>query len=228
MSHDYTDRLQALMRSRGFVSYAQLCQASGVTEKVIRRLRRGQIATMQLGTIGKVAQGLGVSTSELLSALTESESAAVSSIASNATPPNVTQPNVTQPNVTQPNALQAEYDRLQQQLDRQSVELQTTFQQAALQTLESWLLQWPTAAYAAQQNPTAPAVKLLPLVRPIENLLREWGVEAIGQVGETVAFDPAIHQPIGNVPNSGDPVQVKYVGYRQGDRLIHRAKVNVN
>jgi transcriptional regulator with XRE-family HTH domain len=205
MGGDYTDRLQALMQSRGIQTYAELCQVSGVTEKVIRRLRRGQMATMQLGTIGKVAQGLGLSTSALLTALTESPDPA---------PP------------TDP--LQAEYDRLQQQLQEQSAESQKAFQQAALQTLESWLLQWPTAAYAAQQNPTAPAVKLLPLVRPVENLLREWGVEPIGQVGATVEFDPAIHQPIGAAPNPGDSVQVKYVGYRHGDRLIHRAKVNLN
>ncbi|NJM49363.1 MAG: helix-turn-helix domain-containing protein [Alkalinema sp. RU_4_3] len=48
----------------------------------------------------------------------------------------------------------------------------------ALQVLEPWLLQWSAAVYAAQQNPLAPAVKLVPLMRPVEMLVESWGVQA--------------------------------------------------
>ncbi len=204
-SPDYTDRLQTLMGSIGITTYTELCQVAGVTEKVIRRLRRGQIAMMQIGTLAKIAQGLQISAAELLAQFTDGRS-----------------------NGAEDAALQVEYDRLQQQLLTQRETLLQEFQQTTLQTIESWMLQWPTAAHAAQQNPTAPAVKLLPLVRPLENLLMQWGIVAIGEVGATIGFDPQQHQVMGTTPNPGDPVRVRYVGYRQGDRLLYRAKVSVS
>jgi transcriptional regulator with XRE-family HTH domain len=197
-----TDRLRQLMQSVGIRTYAELCQTTGVTEKVIRRLRQGAIGQMQIGTLEKIAQGLNLSAAALLAQFTSTDSAA--------TPD-----------------LQREYDRLQTQLQTQRAELLQEFQQSTLQTLESWMLQWPTAAQAAQQNPTAPAVKLLPLVRPVENLLTQWGIEPIGQVGQTIAYNPQEHQVMGALPQPGDPVRVRYVGYRQGDRLLHRAQVSV-
>ncbi len=200
---DRTDRLRQLMQSVGINTYAELCQTTGVTEKVIRRLRRGAIGQMQIGTLQKIARGLNLSAADLLAQFTSTstDTAATSD-------------------------LQREYDRLQTQLTIQRETLLQEFQQSSLQTLESWMLQWPTAAYAAQQNPTAPAVKLLPLVRPVENLLTQWGIEPIGQVGATIGFDPQQHQVMGTIANPGDPVQVRYVGYRQGDRLLYRAKVS--
>ncbi|MBE9032607.1 helix-turn-helix domain-containing protein [filamentous cyanobacterium LEGE 11480] len=205
---DYTDRLQGLMQACDIKTYAQLCQTTGVSEKVIRRLRRGQIQQMQIGTLQKIAQGLDMSAATLLATFTDS-----------------TRPKPTQATTT-PSDLQLEYDRLQQQLQTQRETLLQEFQQASLQILESWLLQWPTAAYAAQQNPTAPAVKLLPLVKPVENLLKQWDLAPIGRVGETLNFDPTQHQVMGARPNPGDPVRVRYIGYQQGDRLLHRAKVS--
>jgi molecular chaperone GrpE (heat shock protein) len=199
---DYTDRLRELMQSVGIQTYAELCQTTGVTEKVIRRLRRGAIGQMQIGTLAKIAQGLNLSAAALLAEFTRPDTAAMPD-------------------------LKQEYDRLQTQLTTQRETLNQEFQQITLQTLESWMLQWPTAAHAAQQNPTAPAVKLLPLVRPVENLLTQWGIAPIGQVGETIAFDPQQHQVMGPMPQPGDPVRVRYVGYRQGDRLLHRAKVSI-
>ncbi len=197
---DYTDRLRQLMQAIGITTYAELCQVAGVTEKVIRRLRRGAIGQMQIGTLQKIAQGLQISAPELLAQFTDGP---------------------------EPAALQVEYDRLQAQLHTQRDTLFQEFQQTTLQTIESWMLQWPTAAHAAQQNPTAPAVKLLPLVRPVENLLVQWGIEPIGTVGATIGFDPQQHQVMGAMPQSGAPVRVRYVGYMQADRLLYRAKVSV-
>jgi transcriptional regulator with XRE-family HTH domain len=197
---DYTDRLRQLMQAIGITTYTELCQVTGVTEKVIRRLRRGAIGQMQIGTLQKIAQGLRISAPELLAQFTDGPEQA---------------------------ALQVEYDRLQAQLHTQRDTLFQEFQQTTLQTIESWMLQWPTAAHAAQQNPTAPAVKLLPLVRPVENLLRQWGIEPIETVGATIGFDPQQHQVMGAMPQPGDPVRVRYVGYMQADRLLYRAKVSV-
>jgi hypothetical protein len=100
-------------------------------------------------------------------------------------------------------------------------------QAQVLDQLESLLLQWPTAAHAARQNPMAPAVKLLPLLKPLEQLLTAWSIEPIGTVGESLPYDPQSQtwMGTGDAPILGTPVQVRYVGYRQGDRLLYRAKV---
>ena len=123
-------------------------------------------------------------------------------------------------------ALQQEYDRLQQQLVQQRQMLWQEFQQASIQTLESLLLQLPTAAYAAQQNPQAPAVKLLPLLRPLDRLLADWGIESIAPVGAEISYDPRYHQLMAGTAQTGEQVKVRYAGYRQGDRLLYRAKVS--
>lgn len=121
--------------------------------------------------------------------------------------------------------LRQEYQRLQSQLEQQRLQLQQEFQQTSLHILESWLLFYPAAAYAAQQKPDAPAVKLLPLMRPIEQLIKSWGVEMVAPVGAEVPFDPQYHQLEAGTANPGDPVRIRKPGYRHGNKLLHRAKV---
>jgi molecular chaperone GrpE (heat shock protein) len=125
--------------------------------------------------------------------------------------------------------LETEYKRLQAELSTQSVTLKAQFQQNALNTLEPWLLQWPTAAAHAQQNPAFSAQKLLPLTRPIAALLKQWQIEAIAAVGDWVPYDPRWHEFMGEglPPAESTLVVVRYVGYRQEDRLLYRAKVSL-
>ena len=106
-----------------------------------------------------------------------------------------------------------------------SVSSREQFQRESLQIIESWLLQWPTAVSAIAQNPDLPAQRIIKLLNPLDKLLQSWGVEKIGQVGEEVSYNPQQHQLLsGNVePNS--TVRVRYVGYRQGEKLLYRAKV---
>ena len=120
--------------------------------------------------------------------------------------------------------LQDEYDRLQQQLVQQRQGLWLEFQQASVQMLESLLLQLPTAAYAAQQNPQAPAVKLLPLLRPLDQLLESWGIESIASVGDAVPYDPQQHQLMMGTAQPGDSVKIRYTGYRQGRSIALSGK----
>jgi molecular chaperone GrpE (heat shock protein) len=125
--------------------------------------------------------------------------------------------------------LNQEYQRLQKQLQDQQAQLWQEYQRSTVQALESLLLQWPTAAYAARQHPEAPAMKILPLLRPLETLLDVWGIVLIGEVGAEIAFDPQWHQlmPGGeSTATKGDKVTVRYVGYRQGETLLYRAKVS--
>ncbi len=193
------------MQQAGVSSFKALSRKAGVSERQVRRLRQGQVGQMRVETLLKISQVLQVSISELLTLFDETQ-------------------RVDEP--ASQTDLRREYQRLQQQMQEQREALVQEFQQSSLQVLESWLLQWPTAAYAAQQNQQLPAVRLLPLVRPVEQLLQEWGVEAIASVGSEIPYDPQLHQLMEGNAQPGATVRVRYVGYRQGDKLLYRAKVS--
>lgn len=213
--------LQVLMQRVGFSSYRSLSQASGISEKQIRHLRQGNIAQTRLEMLMKLSQALQVSLTDLLRSL-DAESGQASY--ENVSPAKAESDNS---DLVQELAhLRQEYDRLQSKLSEQKQALQQEFQQSSLQILESLLLQLPTAAYAAQQNPQAPAVKLLPLLKPLDRLLMDWGIEAIAEVGSEVPYDPQQHQLMEGFAKAGDRVRVRYTGYRQGDRLLYRARVS--
>lgn len=58
-------------------------------------------------------------------------------------------------------------------------------------------------------------------------ILKEYGVEAVGEVGET--FDPSIHEAVSAENGEGGETvtQVLQKGYRMGEQLIRPAKVVV-
>ncbi len=229
MSQNLTYRLRELMRSVGFSSFKALSQAATVSEKQLLRLRRGETAQLRVETLVKLSQVLQVSVAELLAEFDESEgqrlvvSGQRSAISNQQSAQLKTQTFSAQQELSD---LRQEYDRLRQQLVQQRHDLWQEFQHSSMQTLESLLLQLPTAMYAAQQNPQAPAVKLLPLLRPLERLLQEWGIEAIAAVGSEIPYDPQQHQLMTGTVQPGERVRVRYIGYRQGDRLLYRAKVS--
>ena len=105
--------------------------------------------------------------------------------------------------------------------------MQQEFQQSSLQILESLILQFPTAAQKAQENPQLAAVKIVPLVqKPLEKLLQQWGIEAIAPVGAELPYDPQLHQLMEGNAQPGEIVKVRYTGYRQGEKLLYRVKVS--
>jgi DNA-binding Xre family transcriptional regulator len=187
------------MRSRQITTFRQLRDLTGISQKQLLKLRRGELQQLRLETLTQFATQLELSLSELLTLF----------------------------ELVPPDPIQKEYDRVKAQLSEQQESLLEDFQRSSLQTLEPWLLQWSAAAYAAQQNPQAPAVKLLPLVRPIEQLLQDWGIEPSAIVGSEIPYDPQQHQLMGGIAQPGDLVRVRYAGYRQRDRLLYRAKVSL-
>lgn len=223
---DSTNELRRLMQQVGLTSYKALSDATGVSEKQIRKLRRGQISQMRVETLEKLSRVLQVSVGELMAGSGEwgvgsgDQGSGIRDweLGSGKQGQRSERDEVGE--------LRREYDRLQAQLLQQRQELWQEFQQSSVQVLESLLLQLPTAAYAAQQNPQAPAVKLLPLLRPIATLLQQWGIEAIAPVGSEVPYDPQQHQLMEGTADVGDRVRVRYTGYRQGDKLLYRAKVS--
>ncbi|EGJ31801.1 MULTISPECIES: nucleotide exchange factor GrpE [Moorena] len=202
---NYSEQLRQLMAKVDIPSFRQLSLRADVSELQLRRLRKGQVSQMQLKTLLKLAEALQVSLNQLLVMFLPDS---VSTLQQ------------------EDSTFKQEYQRLEQQLEQQRQTLMQEFQQSSLQVLESWLVQWPTAAYAAQQNEQLPAVRLLPLVKPVEQLLEKWGVEAIASVGQEIPYDPQQHQLMSGSAQPGDRVRVRYTGYRIGDKLLHRAKVS--
>ena len=206
-NHDRTAQLQKLMHQAGFSSFRSFAQAATVSEPQIRRLRQGQLSQMRLETLQKISQSLNLPLADLLTIFGDQTGDQALSKG-------------------ETEAIKQEYDRLQTQLSHQREALWQEFQQSSLQILESLLLQLPTAAHAARQNPQLSAVKLLPLLSPIDRLLETWDIHPIATVGSEVAYDPQQHQLMEGSAKSGDPVRVRYTGYCQGDRGLYRAKVS--
>jgi DNA-binding Xre family transcriptional regulator len=202
-STNHTQALRSLMAQANIPTYRALSQVSGVSRQAIDRLRGGQVETLRLSTAQRLSDALGISLVDL--------------IAGFGTVPAVPDRALD---------LRQECDRLQAQLATQAETVRQQVQQAAIAQLEPWLLQWPTAVLAAQQKPELSAQKLLPLVRPVEALVQSWGLTPLEAVGAEVLFDPRLHQAHGACLKPGQRVRVSHVGYRQGDRLLYRARVS--
>lgn len=216
----YAARLAELMQQAGIANVDELREISGLSGWQLSRIQYGLLPKMSVEALINLAKALKLSPESVLSYLhpellphTEAQENNRDRALENDQTQRIEQ-------------LQTEYQRLQQQLEEQKERLQQEFQQQALSVLESWLLQWPTAAAAAQKNPDFPAVKLLPLVKPLANLLNHWQVEAIASVGETIVYDPQWHQLMDGEVEPGSSVVVRYVGYRQEQKLLYRAKVS--
>ncbi|MFM7471891.1 MAG: helix-turn-helix domain-containing protein [Nodosilinea sp.] len=196
---DLSPRLQGLMQKAGLTSYRALCRGAGVSRLTVDQLRQGQVARLRVDRVQRLSQVLGLTPAELIDQFADSE-------ASVAAPCSANSPET------------GSSDRFA------AVEQQ--FQDQAIALLEPWLLQWPAAVYAAQQNPNLPASRLIPLGQPWQHLLSSWQVTAIGEVGAEVIYDPRLHQPLEGSLSPGQLARIRYPGYHQGDRLLYRARVS--
>jgi molecular chaperone GrpE (heat shock protein) len=218
---DYSPQLQSLMQQVEIPSYRALSQVSGVSRSTINAIRQGRLLGLKVETLLKLSHTLQVPLATLVEQFAPQMTPLFEAPAVTASTPAATA------ETAQVRALKQEYERLQQRLESQQSEIRQAVQLDAIAQIESWLLQWPTAVNAVQQNDTLPASRLLPLVKPLEKLLQSWHITRIGEVGETVAYDPQLHQPMSGVLQPGDLVSIRNVGYRQGEKLLYRAKVKL-
>ena len=211
-----TARLKQLMAAADISSFRALARQAEVSDWSVTQLRRDRIAAMRIDILQKLAAALKLPLPELLHhfGVLDALSPSAKTLPTTAAKHDRTA------------TLEAEYQRLQTQLAAQADRLQQQFQKETLNTLESWLLQWPTVVHAVDKNPELPASRLVPLVEPVQNLLKQWGLEAIAPVGAEVPFDPQQHQLMNGTADPGDLVKVRYTGFRQGDALLYRAKVS--
>jgi molecular chaperone GrpE (heat shock protein) len=211
---DFTQKLQGLMQRIGISSFKALSRAANVSEYQLLRLRQGKLEQMRVDVLLKLSLVLQMPLSELVVTfssreLLQDKTASIQEL------------------LQEIADLKKEYERSQLQLEQQREILVQELQQSTLQLLEPLLLQWPTAAQKAQENPQLAAVKIVPLVqKPLEKLLQAWGVEAIAPVGAELSYNPQLHQLMEGTPQPGETVKVRYTGYFQGEKLLHRAKVS--
>nr|WP_322658759.1 nucleotide exchange factor GrpE [Dendronalium sp. ChiSLP03b]MDZ8204942.1 nucleotide exchange factor GrpE [Dendronalium sp. ChiSLP03b] len=211
---DFSKKLQDLMQRVDISSFKALSRAATVSAHQILQLRRGKLEQMRVDVLLKLSSVLQVSLSELVATFSRVDLVKEKAV-------------TTQELLQEIADLKTEYQRSQLQQEQQRELLLQEFQQSSLQMLESLLLQWPTAAQKAQENPQLAAVKIVPLVqKPLERILQAWGIEAIAPVGAEIPYDPQLHQLMEGTAQPGEIVKVRYIGYLQGDKLLHRAKVS--
>lgn len=208
-------QLQYLMEEVNIADIRELSRLSGISEWQLTRLEYGLLLKMPVEILFKLSDILKVPVTSLLSVFCP-----------DLMPVEDTTLGSTEERTKELGVIKLEYQRLQKQHEQQKEQLQQEFQQSSLAVIEPLLVQWPTVEAAAKKNPQLSAVKILPLVKPIMELLKRWGIEPIGIVAEHTPYNPQIHQIMEGVANPGDPVQVRYVGYRQGEKLLYRAKVS--
>jgi DNA-binding Xre family transcriptional regulator len=206
MGIDRTAQLQELMQKVGISSFRELYRSTGTSAHTIKKLRSGEIDTLRWQTIVKISDIFQISIDEFTSIFGDRDLGSQSRSIG---------------------ILQQEYQQLQQQFQQQRETLQSEFQAQSLQTIESFLTYFPTAKHAAINNPDFPASKLFPLVASIDRLIQSWSVTVIGDVGSQVKYNPRWHQLIAGIASPDQLVTVRYVGYRQDDKLIFRAKVGL-
>ena len=194
---DYSPQLRTLMQAAGLGSYRALARAAGVSRGMVDHLRQGQVGRLPVQTLLHLSQALQVPATDLMAQFGAPVDLSPSPVQVSSLP-----------------SPDPDGDRRRQ------------FQAEALACLEPWLRQWPTAVAAAQRQPDLPASRLLPLTHPWQELLQRWGVTAIGEVGAELPYDPQVHQPLQGNITPGQRVRVRYLGYRQGDRLLYRAQVS--
>ncbi|MBF2067943.1 MAG: nucleotide exchange factor GrpE [Calothrix sp. C42_A2020_038] len=221
---DFTPQLQNLIKQAGIPSLKALSRSANVSERQILRLRRGEVEEIRVSVLVKLSQALKIGVEELVQNFSSMDKESQVNLIDN-------NKNIIKSNdkelLKKITELEREYLLLQQQLEQQKDQLKQEFQQESLEVLESLLTQLPTVARACRENPQLPASNILPLVqKPLEQLQQNWGVEVMASVGEEIPYDPQFHQLMDGTAQPGELVRVRYVGYRQGEKLLYRVKVS--
>ena len=233
----FKETLRSLMQAANITSYRALAERAQVSRWQVKQLSVGKLEKMRVGVLMSLADALHIPLSDLLARAdllmqpkggASMQSASVRQDDAQRVEKEVqTKPLEENKNETSLTALQDEYRRLQQQMATQEKQVRSQLQREALRSLESWLIQWPTIATRAQAREDLAAAKILPFIRPVEQLMADWGVEAIASVDAEVAYNPQIHQLVGGRADPGDAVKVTHSGCMYQGKLLHRAKVKL-
>ena len=122
--------------------------------------------------------------------------------------------------------LKQECQNLREQLEIQQQTLTRELHQATFRHLQSLLINYPSVARVVQAKPELPAKNVTPMFVPLDNLLQNWGYSTIGNPWEQVPYDPQLHQADASDVQPGEPVYIRFVGYRDGEDILCPAKVS--
>jgi molecular chaperone GrpE (heat shock protein) len=204
------------MKQLGLMHWKQLAQKAGISTLRLRQIRSGSVANIPWGELRQLAQALNWSMTELEQQL-GLEPLAI---------PSETVPVVGQANSELEAELRQQCQRLREELEKQKSQQWESFCQSTFEELQSLLTNYPTAVEMARIKPDLPAKNLTALFATLDNLLENWGYEPIGQPWESVAYNPQFHQGDSEEIQPGEAVYIRFVGYRQGDRILSPAKVS--
>lgn len=124
--------------------------------------------------------------------------------------------------------LQQQCQRLQLELEQRKEQNLADFKEITFEELQSLLVNYPSASKMAEAKPDLPARNLVAMFTPLENLLQRWGYQPIGQVWGQVNYDPQIHQADEDDISEGETVYIRFIGYRDGEKILVPAKVSRN
>lgn len=212
MNFPYDAVLRERMKAVDLTSWQTLQTQAELSRTNLRQLRNGEIDRLTLKQISQIATVLDLPTAELLLRLGSTW------VEASAKEP-----------ATETNALldwQQQVEQLRDRLQQQESALTADLRELTFQQLQTLLTNFPSARKMAEVKPEMPAKNLTALFAPLEGMLSSWGYEAIGQVWESVGYNPEIHQADSDDIETGESVFVRFVGYRAGDRILCPAKVS--
>lgn len=123
-------------------------------------------------------------------------------------------------------ALKQQCLRLRHSLEQQAAQVQQDIQTTTFQHVQALLTQYPTVQRMVEGKPDLPARNVVAMFTTLDNLIQFWGYQAIGRPWEAVTYDPQLHQGDSFNLHPGEAVYIRFVGYRQGDRILIPAKVS--
>lgn len=203
----YDQLLISRLNQFGMTSFVALQQKSGLTNLRLRQVRQGELASLTLKELTRLATALGWTIEELLFNFGVRDTSSSKRL-------------------LEIESLRSEGLRLREELQQQSVELTNEFRNSTFQQLQTLLTNYPSVRQLVQVKPDLPAKNLTSLFTSLDNLIESWGYQPIGQAWEQVSYNPQLHQPDAGDIEAGELVYIRFVGYREGEQILCPAKVS--
>lgn len=229
----YDNLLMSRLNELGMVSFVSLQQKAHLTSSQMHQVRSGELALLPLKQLTRLAKALDWTIEELLEnfgladassskALLESETKELRDECLRLREALQNQ------SVELTEELRNECLHLREALQNQSVGLTTDLNYSTFQQLQTLLTSYPSIQQLINAKPNILAKNLIPLFSPIDHLIEKWGYEKIGQVWEQVPYNPQLHQADASDIEAGEMVYIRFVGYRDGEKILCPAKVSRN
>jgi len=207
LSLEYDQRLMSRLYQLGMTNWASLLQKSGLTPSRLRQVRCGELGLLTLNELIQLARALDWTIEELLQNFgIENTSSTKQS--------------------SQIAALQSQCLLLFEEMQDIVVESKNEFRKSTFEQLRTLLIAYPNILHKVNLEPDYPVKSMISLFTCLENLIESWGYEQIGQVWEQVPYNPQLHQPDVRDIQVGELVYVRFVGYREGEKILCRALVS--